>query len=615
MGQALGCGYAGLGFRQLSFLVHGHAREAVVGRIAEDDEYRRLLLHPLRAVALLLELGKGKRLGRARLPAGERVGEEHAGALAPIIGERRIEVLHRQANLQMGDDEGRGHDLEAEHPLGRRLPDPCAGERPEALTFEIGGDAAQHLRQIGAGTAARVEHEDVLRRESVRDAEVVLQRPVHPRDHVADHFGRRVPDAELLAQRRVERFEEGLVEVRHRLAFVEAGEERLAVHPVEGGGGPVQHLDQAERLQATGLGELLEQRLQHRGAQVPDRLAPTESPCTVATVGGARPAAGGARPGARARPQHPGGEDAVEQGLHQGRVEEARAFLALEAHPERLFERGAHRGERGRVARRLDPREPVAGVGGEQPCQVPRLGQRGPVGQGATEVLDETRTDLAGEDARRLQLALERGVAAGEPEGLERGLLARRVLADERELAEIGRQHQTVAAPVAPDLLAHHRAQHVLVRGLDLDHAAFRNLALARASPLHLPGRVEAEVGMTRALVGQLADAEHLRLEGRADGVEQVRERPVARSLPGRPAGGADPPQIFEIRLHRRDQLRVRTGHGPRGGSVVGACGRAAPCAPSSTASHAASSQPWKTTARPRCRTDGMRRRNPSSAR
>ena len=33
------------------------------------------------------------------------------------------------------------------------------------------------------------------------------------------------------------------------------------------------------------------------------------------------------------------------------------------------------------------------------------------------------------------------------------------------------------------------------------------------------------------------------------------------------------------------------------------------------TASHAASSQPWNTTASPMCRTEGARRRNPSSAR
>ena len=144
-------------------------------------------------------------------------------------------------------------------------------------------------------------------------------------------------------------------------------------------------------------------------------------------------------------------------------MEEARALLALEPHPERLFERGAHRGERGGVARRLDPREPVTGIGREQPRQILRLGERGPVGQGATEVLDEARTDLAGEGARRLQLALERGIAAGEPEGLERGFLARRIIADERELAQVGRKHQTIAGPVASDLLAHRRPKQVLM--------------------------------------------------------------------------------------------------------------------------------------------------------
>ena len=35
----------------------------------------------------------------------------------------------------------------------------------------------------------------------------------------------------------------------------------------------------------------------------------------------------------------------------------------------------------------------------------------------------------------------------------------------------------------------------------------------------------------------------------------------------------------------------------------------------SPTASHAASSQPWNTAASPTCRTDGVRRRRPSSAR
>ena len=197
-----------VGFQEFQFFIHRDTREAVVGRIAEDHEDRGFLLHPLRPVALLLQLREGERLGRSRLPAGERVGEEDAGAFAPVVGEWRVEIAHRQPDLQMGNDEGGGHDLEAEHPFGRRLPDPRAGERAETLTLEIGGDAAQHFRQVGPGAATRIEHVDVLGGETLRDVEIVLERLVHPCHHVADHLRRCVPDAELLAERGVEGFEE-----------------------------------------------------------------------------------------------------------------------------------------------------------------------------------------------------------------------------------------------------------------------------------------------------------------------------------------------------------------------------------------------------------------------
>ena len=154
----------------------------------------------------------------------------------------------------MGDDEGGGHDLEAEDPFGRRLFHPRAGERAQAPAFQIGGDAAQHFGEIGPGAAAGVEHIDVFRRQPLGDIQVVLQRPVDPRDHVADHFRRRVPDPELLAQLGIEGFEERLVEIGHRLAFVEAREERFPVNPAERGGGPVQHLDESERLEPVRLG-------------------------------------------------------------------------------------------------------------------------------------------------------------------------------------------------------------------------------------------------------------------------------------------------------------------------------------------------------------------------
>ena len=66
---------------------------------------------------------------------------------------------------------------------------------------------------------------------------------------------------------------------------------------------------------------------------------------------------------------------------------------------------------------------------------------------------------------------------------------------------------------------------------------------------------------MARALIGQLAYAEHLGLERRPDRVEQVRERCVARPLSGRAARGVDSPEVGEVRLDRRRQSRARARH------------------------------------------------------
>ncbi len=277
-----------------------------------------------------------------------------------------------------------------------------------------------------------------------------------------------------------------------------------------------------------------------------------------------RLAADGTRPGTRTRPQHPGGEDAVEQCLHQGRPEEACAPLALEAYAQRVFEGGAHRLQRRRVTGGLDPREAVAGVGREQPRQVLRLGERGPVGQCAREILAQTRADRPRKGTRMFQPAGERLFTLGQPERLQHRLAAVRIQADEAELAQVRGQHQAIASPIASHLLAHRPRPQVLVRRLDLDDTALRGLSLARAAALDLLRGVEPEVGMARALIGKLADAEHLGFERRAHRVQEIRERSIARSLPGGPARGADPPQIVEVRLDRRGQLRVRPAHRAR---------------------------------------------------
>ena len=136
------------------------------------------------------------------------------------------------------------------------------GEGAQALAPQVFGDPAEHLGKVGAGAAAGVEDVDVVGGESVGDAEIVLEGAVDAGDHVAYDLVGRVPDAELLAEPGIECFEKRLVEVGHRLATgsggghagVEAGEECLLVHAVEGGGGPVEDLDEAEGPQPAGVG-------------------------------------------------------------------------------------------------------------------------------------------------------------------------------------------------------------------------------------------------------------------------------------------------------------------------------------------------------------------------
>ena len=248
----------------------------------------------------------------------------------------------------------------------------------------------------------------------------------------------------------------------------------VPIDAVERGGGPVEHLDETQRLQAAGIGELLEQRPQHRSAQMPDGFVPVEG-----TSGRRHPA----------RPEHPGGEDAVEERLHERGAEEGRAALALESDAEGLLQGRTNRRERGRVARRLDPRQTVARVRGEQPGEVLWLGQRGAVRERTAEVFAETGSDPAGEGAGRLQQAVELLGAVREPEGLQLGGASLGIFADEQEVAGVGYENEAIAAPVAADLIACGAEPSVVIGGLNLDNAALGELAFARPAASAPAGR------------------------------------------------------------------------------------------------------------------------------
>ena len=265
------------------------------------------------------------------------------------------------------------------------------------------------------------------------------------------------------------------------------------------------------------------------------------------------------------RPQHPGGEDAVEEGLHQRRAEEGCAALPLELHAQRLLQGDPHGVEGGSVAGSLDPGQAVSGVGGQQLCQVPWLSQGRPVGEGAAEVLPQGCANLPGEGAGMLQLRLKLREGTGQPEGLQLGGPALGVLAQQHEVAGVGHQDQAVTLPVAADLVAVGGEPGIVAGGLDLHHAALRRLALLGLAPLNLAGGVEAEVRVAGPLLGQLTDAEDLGLQRSAHRVEQVGQRRVVGQLVRAAPGGADAAQVLEIGFHNRYEVGGAAWHIPPG--------------------------------------------------
>ena len=434
------------------------------------------------------------------------------------------------------------------------------------MARQVGGDAAQHLRQIGPRATTGVQHHHVVGRQAVRDVQVLFQGVVHLGHHGLHHRRGGVPHTQLFAQGRIKGFQEGFIEVGHRLATVEAGEEGGPVHPLQGRGGPVQHLHQVQGLEAARLGQLLEQGRQHRRAQMPHRFPPPET--DRAGLDGQQRTIGSGANGRGPRPQHPGGEDAVEEGLHQGGAEEAGAFLPGKAHPQGLLQGGAHRRQLGRVPRRFHPGQTVPGIGGQQPGQIFRFRQCGAVAQGTGQIFPQPGAGGAAKGLWCVQATPEGRGARRQLEAFQLGGAARAVLPHQHKVAQIGDQHQPVTLPIAAHLVTGRGEPCIIVGAFHLHHTPLRDLTLPWRSSLHLPGPIQTKIRMACPLVGQLPHTEHLGLEGRPHPVEEGGQGTVAGALPRGAARSARPLELGTVGGHRLGQFVAGGRHGV-------CCGRA----------------------------------------
>ena len=100
-----------------------------------------------------------------------------------------------------------------------------------------------------------------------------------------------------------------------------------------------------------------------------------------------------------ATPENPGGEDAVKEGLNEGRAKEVLAFLTFELDAERLLESeldGAEAAQRVIFCTGAG----FAGVRGEEPGNIFRLGERGTIEHDASEEVGQ-EIAVAGEGCDR----------------------------------------------------------------------------------------------------------------------------------------------------------------------------------------------------------------------
>ena len=138
------------------------------------------------------------------------------------------------------------------------------------------------------------------------------------------------------------------------MALLEGGKEGGAIDAVERLAGPVEDLFEVHGAQLLRISEVLVELGEDGDVQIPGRLAPAE-----------------ARLGVCGRlllaPEDPGGEQTVEEGLHERGAEEVLAALALEGHAQCLLQGLARGDQSGELAAFLDTGTRLAGVAGQEP--------------------------------------------------------------------------------------------------------------------------------------------------------------------------------------------------------------------------------------------------------
>jgi hypothetical protein len=306
--------------------------------------------------------------------------------------------------------------------------------------------------------------------------------------HILDDFFGGVPDAEVFAELWIESFEKWLVEVGDGFVFAE-GIEKSGLNAVEGFTGEIEYLLELDGVECSWFRDLAEELAKNGDAEIMGCYAPIESSARCAALGGAPP-------------ENPCGEDAVKEGLNKSGTEEVFSLFAFKPHAKRFLE-SAFNGIEAAERMVLSAGTGFAGVGGQQPCNVFGLGERGAVKHDARQEVGQQIFVIGEAGERRLPKI---GSGSGQGVAFEGLNCARCRKLKKPKFAEVGNEDQAVLAQIAKRLRLCGERVEVVVGGLDLDNAALRILEKFRlsAATLALWLGKKAPVGETRSAVAKL---------------------------------------------------------------------------------------------------------------